>query len=70
MLKAQLHSKFFHVDEGWREDEDILTGDFFGIPAALHEHRERVERRAGGDIERLAVGAPACVGFDIPGARS
>jgi hypothetical protein len=31
MLKAQLHSKFFHVDEGWREDEDILTGDFFGI---------------------------------------
>jgi hypothetical protein len=31
MLKAQLHSKFFHIEQGWREAEDILTGDFFGV---------------------------------------
>lgn len=30
MLKAQLKSKIFQLDPGWRDIEDILTGDFFG----------------------------------------
>lgn len=31
VLKTQLHSKIFQIDPAWREKEDILTGDFFGI---------------------------------------
>lgn len=31
MLKAQLKSKIFQLDSKWRDIEDILTGDFFGI---------------------------------------
>jgi len=31
MLKAQLKSKISQLDSRWRENEDILTGDFFGI---------------------------------------
>jgi hypothetical protein len=31
MLKAQLKSKIFQLGPKWRENEDILTGDFFGI---------------------------------------
>lgn len=31
MLKTQLHSKIFQLDPAWRDIEDILTGDFFGI---------------------------------------
>lgn len=30
MLKAQLRSKMFQLTPGWRDIEDILTGDFFG----------------------------------------
>ena len=30
MLKAQLKSKIFQIGPKWRENEDILTGDFFG----------------------------------------
>jgi len=31
MLKAQLWSKMYQVEPRWREVEDILTGDFFGV---------------------------------------
>lgn len=31
MLKAQLKSKMFQLDQNWRDIEDILTGDFFGV---------------------------------------
>ena len=31
MLKAQLKSKIFQLSSKWRENEDILTGDFFGV---------------------------------------
>jgi hypothetical protein len=31
MLKAQLRSKIFQIDPGWRDIEDILTGDYFGL---------------------------------------
>lgn len=31
MLKAQLKSKIFQLGPEWRKNEDILTGDFFGV---------------------------------------
>lgn len=31
MLKAQIKSKLFQLGPKWRENEDILTGDFFGV---------------------------------------
>lgn len=31
MLKVQLKSKIFQLGSKWRENEDILTGDFFGV---------------------------------------
>lgn len=30
MLKTQLHSKISQLDPSWRDNEDVLTGDFFG----------------------------------------
>jgi len=31
MLKAQIAGKISQLDPGWREIEDLLTGDFFGV---------------------------------------
>jgi hypothetical protein len=31
MLKTQLWSKIYQIEPHWREVEDILTGDFFGV---------------------------------------
>jgi hypothetical protein len=31
MLKTQLHSKIFQYSSEWRDIEDILTGDYFGV---------------------------------------
>jgi hypothetical protein len=31
MLKIQLGSKIFQLDLDWRDKEDILTGDYFGV---------------------------------------